>query len=317
MSRQALLMAELALTPVIIGPKDNPEKVEIPKVPVGECAFHIIAQEKIVDGVCSDDFTIDKIKEFLIKSTDVKQSEFKEADGQEKEDDKIIEVAKEALGCNSESCIIEKNEFRDFVGHANAQKIRQRFKESGPANSNKWLNNSNIDNTIAQWKQMFPGFLHVPFQMSDFDKENTELNEIDLAHEFADNNYKCMGVVLNTDISSGSGIHWFCIFADARFKGRITIEVFDSAGNIPPSSVIRWVAKQRLALANKFTGTKVEDLVVTRQNKLQYSSSECGVFSLWYLFCRLNNVPYSYFTKPGAATDEMMLQFRKYLFRSS
>lgn len=307
-------MAELALSPVIIGPKDNPEKVELPKVPVGECAFHIVAQEKIVDGVCSDDFTIDKIKEFLIKSTNVQQSDLKESD-----DDQIIEIAKEALGCNSESCIIEKNAFRDFIGHANAQKIRQRFKEAGPANTNKWLNNSNIDNTIAQWKQMFPGFLHVPFQMSDFDKENTELNEIDLAYEFTTNNYNCMGVVLNTDISSGSGIHWFCIFVDARNKDtkkHITIEVFDSAGNIPPSSVIRWVAKQRLALANAFNGIKVEDLVVTRQNKLQFSNSECGVFSLWYIFCRLNKVPYSYFTKPGAATDEMMLKFRKYLFRS-
>ncbi len=304
-------MAELALTPVIIGPKNDPEKVELPKVPVGECAFHIVAQEKIVDGVCSDDFTIDKIKEFLLKSTSAQQTELATED-----DGKIIEVAKEALGCNSESCIIERDAFRNFVGHANAQKMRKRFKESGPANSNKWLNNSNIDNTIAQWQQMFPEFLHVPFQMSDFDKENTELNEIDLVHEFKENNYKCMGVVLNTDISSGSGIHWFCIFVDARQSNHITIEVFDSAGNIPPSSVIRWVAKQRLALANSFSGSKVEDLVVTRQNKLQYSNSECGVFSLWYIFCRLNKVPYSYFTKPGAATDEMMLQFRKYLFRS-
>jgi hypothetical protein len=316
------MMAELPLTtveitkitsPIIVGPKHDPEKVKLPQIPVGECAFHVIAQEKIVDGVCSDDFTIDKIKEFLIKNTDAQPDKLDKLDKSDKEE--VIEVAKETLGCSSESCIIERDEFKDFIGFSNFQKARQRFKEHGPANSNKWLNNSNIDNTINQWRKMFPSFLHVPFQMSDFDTEGTELNDIDLATEF-NGKYESMGVVLNTDISSGNGIHWFCIFADARNKKHITIEVFDSAGNIPPGSVIRWVAKQRLALAKAFPESKVEDIVVTRQNKLQYSNSECGVFSLWYIFCRLNQVPHSYFTKPGSVTDDMMLQFRKYLFRS-
>lgn len=304
-------MSELPLAPVIIGPKEDPKRVELPKVPIGECAFSVAAKEKIVDGVCSDNFTIDKIKEFLVKHTDVKEDEL----GGDKSD--VVEVAKEALGCSSESCVVEYGKFREFIGHSNATKAIERFKEPGPANSNKWLNNSNIDNSLAEWEKMFPDFLHVPFQMSDFDdpKVNTELNNIDLAKEF--DKYKCMGVVLNTDVSSGQGIHWYCIFVDHRNPSKITIEVFDSAGGIPPGSVIRWVARQRLSLSRKFKDAKVEDLLVTRQNKLQYSTTECGVFSLWYIFCRLHDVPYTYFTKAGSVTDEMMLNFRKYLFRAS
>ena len=49
--------------------------------------------------------------------------------------------------------------------------------------------------------------------------------------------------------------------------------------------------------------------------QLQKSASECGVFSLWYIWLRLNEYPSNVLNEPSMATDKIMYQFRTYIFR--
>ena len=284
--------------------KKNAEgKLVVPEAN-SECAFHV----QTTNNVCSDQYTLEKMKKFVgqLENSDVTKPI------------EIIEKAKKLTGCNSESCVIKSRALADFIGTDEARKvIAQRFKPEGPALSTTWLNNDNIDYVIQQWSKVYPGFLHIPFQMVDFDENQTRLATLDLSNEY-ERGARKMGCVINTDKSTGNGIHWFCIFADmagATPEQKWTLEYFDSAGDYPKRSVHVWLNKQRARLSERYTSQLIEVVDVTRSNQLQKSSTECGVFSLWYILSRLNGIPHSYFSQPNAINDDMMYKFRQFLFR--
>jgi hypothetical protein len=271
-----------------------------------ECAFHITTS----DNVCSDQYTLAKMTEFInsLEKSSVSQPIANRPA-------EIVKKAKKLTGCNTESCVIKNKKFSSFIGEDTANKIiKTRFKPEGPAKSTEWLNNENIDFVINQWSKIYNGFLHVPFQMIDFDKMGTSLAKINLCESY-DKGTRKMGCVINTDDSSGSGIHWFCIFIDISQSTEWTLEYFDSAGEYPKESVHKWLNEQRLALTRKFPDKKINVIDVTKSNQLQKSTTECGVFCLWYILSRLNGIPYSYFSQPNAVSDDMMYKFRKFLFR--
>lgn len=277
------------------------------KVPVAEnaCAFHVNA----IDNVCSDKFTLEKMKEFIA------QLKGPNAVSEKADPSKVVDVAKQVTNCDSEACLLKNPQFSQFIGAVQADEVlKDRFKPSGPANSTEWLNNDNIDYVLDQWAKKYPGFINVPFQMIDFDVVGTELSRVDLVSVYESGSRK-LGCIINTDKSTGRGIHWFCIFIDMSDTNKWTLEYFDSAGEYPKSSVHKWLNTQRAKLAAKYPDKDIQVIDVTRSNQLQKSATECGVFSLWYILSRLNNIPYTYFSQPNASTDDMMYQFRKFLFR--
>jgi len=284
--------------------KTIPTKLEVPK-PENHCAFHVEA----VDNVCSDQFTIEKMKQFISNLKGPNN------DIQNAEPAQVIEIAKEAVGCDTEVCLLKNNKVSQFIGPVQADEIiNERFKPEGPANSTKWLNNDNIDYVLDQLSKKYEDFVHVPFQMIDFDETNSELANINLVNEY-EKGMRRLGCVINTDKSTGKGIHWFCIFVDFTDPHKWTLEYFDSAGDYPKGSVHRWLNEQRAKLGAKYTNKDIQVVDVTKSNQLQKSTTECGVFSLWYIFSRLNGVPHLYFSQPDATDDKMMYDFRKFLFR--
>ena len=277
------------------------------KVPItnSQCAFHVNPE----NNVCSDKFTVDKMKEF-VKNLKGPNSEIENANPSQ-----IVDVVKSVTKCDSEICVLKNPEFSQFIGPVQADEvIHERFKPAGPATNTDWLNNDNIDYVLEQWAKKYPNFVHVPFQMIDFDVIKSELTRIDLVTLY-ESGMRKMGCVINTDKSTRSGIHWFCIFVDLSNDQKWTLEYFDSAGEYPKSSVHKWLNEQRAKLATKHPSKDIQVVDVTRSNQLQKSTTECGVFSLWYILSRLNEVPYSYFSQPNASDDNMMYQFRKFLFR--
>ena len=288
--------------------KEEGGKLKVPEIE-NQCAFHINA----VDNVCSDQFTLKKMEEFINRldnEPNSKRFNLHPAD--------IVEKAKKITNCNSEICVLRNRKFGEFAGTAAIDNtIRTRFKPEGPANSTEWLNNDNIDFVLHQWAKIYPGFLHIPFQMIDFDEQQTRLSQLDLVSEY-EKGMRKMGCVINTDKSSGRGIHWFCVFVDMtddKPNGHWTLEYFDSAGEYPKRSVHAWLNKQRAALAEKYPNKRVEVIDVTKSNQLQKSTTECGVFSLWYILSRLNGISHRYFSQPSAINDDMMYKFRRFLFR--
>jgi hypothetical protein len=216
------------------------------------------------------------------------------------------------IGCEDELCVAKK---------VMPQLVKDYFKPKGPRNNDNLLSNFDIDDVLDGWcKSKFPTFYHIYYQMIDFGKTNSELARVDVAAMFHEKNYNCMGVVLNTDVSSGRGKHWFCMFVDWRKKNKgqhkddrdlLTLEYFNSSGNKPRPEVEGWLiaTHHRLAAAN----IKSEIIQNRRQHQID-SNTECGPYSLYYIWSRLHGVPYTKFHNKRIE-DKDMYKFRKVLFR--
>ncbi|MDF1729573.1 MAG: hypothetical protein P1U53_17675, partial [Sulfitobacter sp.] len=223
-----------------------------------------------------------------------------------KQASKIVEKAKEKLGCGTEKCVLKHAEFQNFARSAGsigtiANDLAQQFKEEGPRTGNSLLTNVNIDNVLARWAAEFSDFYNCPFAMMDFLRVKQDLCRANLAEIYAG---KCeqlagakrepvarpcrtFGCVLNTDLSSGGGKHWICVFVDMRSRP-FSIEFFNSTGNPPPQfngemPVVTWMLRSQKQLADIDPEAKIAPpLNVVHQR----GNTECGVSALYYIRAR-------------------------------
>lgn len=278
-----------------------------------ECAFHSNKSD-----VCSPAEAIQSIKKFLEKS-DIKASGAAE----------IIEIAKEKTGCDAESCLYKKKEIKEQLEKDQVEvPISEVFKPKGPAFTTDWLSNVHIDEVLDQLEKKHPEFLHIPYQVRDFAKiapseqllsrlpeeereklKKSNLKTIDFYEQFKKGKTK-FGTVVNTDYSSGRGIHWFAIFVDLSGETN-TVEYFNSSGENPLSEIQVFLDYTKHKL-EKETGKKTKITI----NRIQHQTDghSCGPYSLYYIISRLSGVPYMTF-HTQVIPDEAMVEFRKHLFR--
>lgn len=238
-----------------------------------------------------------------------------------KTDLEVVELIKKELGVSTESAIWENSHFKEFAGDSKARNIlRKMFKPVGPSDSVALLDNFNIDETLTQWcenseKLFGKKFYHIPYQMIDFARTGTALAYTNL-EDIIVKGYDSFGVVLNTDVSSGRGKHWFCIFGDLAHKGvdkdPYALEFFNSSGNPPMDEVQIWMKKTVHDL-KKDTG-KVCVIQRSMYKRVQYSNHECGVWSLMYIYSRLKGRDPHWFYEVKA-DDKDMIEMRKQFFR--
>lgn len=229
---------------------------------------------------------------------------------------------KKLLNVESESGILAHPEFQKVVGSEPVKRVLNfRFKPEGPWNSTALLDNFNIDNLLAQFasdhyrKTTGRKFYHIPFQMIDFDQVRSELSRISIPAVIGAG-YDSFGVVLNTDVSTGRGKHWFCLFGDLKHRGTeddpYIIEYFNSSGNPPRPSVRTWMEKTCRDIM--LTLGKHADTHTAAPKQIQTSKTECGVWSVMYIKSRLEGHPPDWFYK-NKTTDDDIEAFRRYLFR--
>ncbi len=153
--------------------------------------------------------------------------------------------------------------------------------------------------------------------MIDFAKTRTELSKINL-YKLIEDGYDCMGVVLNTDVSTGRGKHWFCLYCDLNHSGKpddpITIEFFNSSGFEPRPEIIVWMESTCHDMMSKYD-IYCKIINVANGRQLQFSRTECGVWSLVYILSRLCNHEPEWIIKVKA-NDNDMIKYRKKLFRA-
>jgi hypothetical protein len=168
----------------------------------------------------------------------------------------------------------------------------------------------------------------------------TELGKINLVSDVitksnkAGETYNTFGVVLNTDVRTGGGIHWFTIFCDFRrgettvdSNGRIhkndspnkdyfTLEYFNSSGFLPPPQVDKWLLRTCIKLNSIMENGKKKyptKIVLNVGTQHQQLDTECGVYSIYYIYKRLKGVSYVTINSKEIP-DELMTKFRKNLF---
>jgi hypothetical protein len=226
----------------------------------------------------------------------------------------IIEQAKEVTGCDSESCTIR----RLLPGREADAILQTYFKPSGPGTGEQLLSNFNIDDVLVQYSKTHPEFMHIPFQMIDFDSVGSELSKIKL-HTLIKNHIKYAGCVINTDITAPghNGIHWFALFIDLSRAGTnndpYTIEYFNSSGRLPVEEIQIFARRLQQELTEYMPNSHCEFVIASRVQH-QRDKHSCGPYALYYIISRLNGVPYTWFQK-NVVTDDRMHEFRRHLFR--
>ena len=118
---------------------------------------------------------------------------------------------------------------------------------------------------------------------------------------------KKIGIVFNTDISTGQGEHWISMFLNMKDR---TICFFDSTSDKPPKPVWRLIKK--IVAQSKLMGCPLK--IVVNKRQFQFQDSECGVYSLWFLISRLRGDSCDYLFK-NSISDEKMNKNRNKFFR--
>lgn len=216
------------------------------------------------------------------------------------------------------SCIIRHPQFAAFLEkHPQHKKpvadfAALRLKNSGPRNTNEWLSNDDIDGYFKKLETQYPKFKAIPYQMIDFPTQvhhqSKQITQLDFLKEY-DQGKRYFGAAINTDVSSGTGIHWFAFFVDLSSKP-CTIEFFDSTGNPMDSTVREWAMKLQQKLASRMPCNIIEN-----RQQHQHENSECGVYTSFYIFARLSGMSFKDFQKEKI-NDARIAEFRKGLFSS-
>jgi len=231
-------------------------------------------------------------------------------------ENEVVQISKKVLNVQNESEIWHSPKLRRVMGsHIPELVLSKRYKPEGPANSTSLLNNEHIDNTLKLWEEngekiFGKKFLHIPFQMIDFEKEGTELAYFNVADAIG--KYDAFAVVLNTDVSSGRGKHWFCIYGDLNIaKNKIQIEYFNSSGNPPMPEVENWLEKTKISLIRN---NIYADIIYSAPRRIQMSNTECGMWCLVYIKSRLYNKP-PHWLYTINAKDADLIKYREQCFR--
>lgn len=240
----------------------------------------------------------------------------------------IVEEAKAKLNCENERCVLGK--LTNQLGEERVRReINLYLKVKGPTNS-QLLSNVHIDSTLRQWTKPYPMFFPYNFNMLNYASYAYEDGYI-LHHPdtlatilFSDlyfgevngTKYKCCACVINSDTYQGDGKHWMALFADARSNDRWTVEFFNSSGNSPAPEWVSWLEKTKnameLIVEKEKNKPRIEILKVS-SIRHQQSRSECGLYSLFYIWARLHGVAPEYFMN-NPISDQLMFEFRQHLF---
>ena len=184
------------------------------------------------------------------------------------------------------------------------------------SNPTEWLSTDDIEKMEKSYKRLFSNYEYVgTFPMDFGDKSETgsclvsALCSMDI-RKLASKGKTQIGIVFNTDVSTGPGEHWVAVFCDLRSDleyPRMTY--FDSYGQEPEKEIKKlmtrwkqeWDASGRHSMPMELTYNK------TRH---QRKNTECGMYCVYFHYCCLMEIPME-----KRIPDDVMAALRGLLFR--
>lgn len=187
--------------------------------------------------------------------------------------------------------------------------------ESWSKNPEEWLSSLDIDNFERELMHIFPKYYYMGAIPIDFDKKSktgtcvvnalcsTKIKQI------YDKGYDQIGIVFNTDVSTGPGEHWIAVFIDLSpdFEHpRMTY--FDSYSRPPEKEIQRLMARWKEQWDSTGIHKKPMELNYNK-TRHQYENSECGMYCLYFHYCCLLGIPME-----KRVPDDVVRSFRGVLF---
>jgi len=245
------------------------------------------------------------------------------------EDISLLADITKKTNCDSELCVAKK-----FFDHTDIKEI---YKAPGKLTV-ELINDKNIDDKLKYWNKLHPEFFPYNFNMLNFKQHSIKngkicdepdtLQTINLEDVYGggaiyindiryENNFRCAGCIINSDKYHGHGKHWMALFVDMRnTNAPFTVEFFNSSGNAPAYEWLEYMEKTKTQLENiiKRIGAKnTAEIIRVSDVRQQQSKTECGMYSLFYIWARIRGIPYKYFAK-NSVPDQLMFMARGIFF---
>lgn len=217
--------------------------------------------------------------------------------------------------CDNEICWLKKTfNDNDVIEDIKSNTFSPIAPETWKKNKNTWLSNFDISSVMKQYEMKYPNFCFIGPTPMDFDKiehENVcvwdDLCKFNIK-DMIDKKKDKIGIIFNTDVSSGAGKHWTSMFICVKNK---LIYYFNSSGSKATKEVMSLV--NRIMEQGKSLGIEFKfDQNYPKQH--QYSGSECGMYSIYFIVNMLNGKLNPETLKKTRITDSKMIKYRDIFF---
>lgn len=223
------------------------------------------------------------------------------------------------VGCGEgeEHCLLDKAPLNQDTKKTLRNKyLRPRRPKSWNEDPDMWLDNFNIMAVMKQYQEAYPWFKFLGVFPIDFSapdpysksgdtqclyKETCSLN---LKVEY-DKGVRGIGMVFNLDPHFKGGSHWVGLYINLTDISYPFVGYFDSYGQKVPSMIARLMRSFKLQIQTCELGFNAR--------RFQYSGSECGMFSMYFIICMICGISFKDFCK-DTVNDKVMLKLRKILF---
>jgi len=225
----------------------------------------------------------------------------------------------EAVGCDNgaEHCLLDKVDLpEEAKKELRKQYLRPKMPKEWEKKPDTWLDNYNIQNVMKQYESVFPWFEFMGVYPIDFSVPNpyitnstpkclhADLCNLKLKDEYAKGK-RGIGMVFNLDPHYKGGSHWVGFYIDIHDIKNPHISYFDSYGYKTPPMIARFMRAFTLQIPSCELGFNAR--------RFQYSNTECGMYSMYFLVCMIYGIPFKNFCKE-VTKDATMLELRKILF---
>jgi len=192
---------------------------------------------------------------------------------------------------------------------------KQKAPASWTKNPEEWLSSIDIDNVEKEFMHVFSKYYFIGSIPIDFDKKSQTGKCIVSAlcsmsiKKLYEKGFRKIGIVFNTDLSTGPGKHWIALFADIDPKyenARITY--FDSYSNQPEPEIQRLMRRWKEEWDLTQIHSKPTELTYNG-TRHQYENSECGMYSLYFHYCCLTQI-----SMKKRVPDDIVRSFRAVLY---
>ena len=226
---------------------------------------------------------------------------------------KLIEVNYDKCS-NNEYCWLKQNYMK--INSKNISELKENFRPDKPEewkdDPDKWLNTYNILNVMKQYEDKYKNFKFVGVFPIDFmtkidgscvSKKMCSLNLNDMIKK----KITKIGFIFNLDKHYQSGSHWVSLFMNLNKNNKnYGAYYYDSNGTPPPIEIKNYIK----IVKNKLNKNDNKFKFKFNKKRHQYSNSECGMFSLYFMNESLKNVSFEEFINNKKINDKFVFKLR-------
>jgi len=216
---------------------------------------------------------------------------------------------------NNEFCWLKQNYMK--INQELNQELSENFRPLKPKEwnnePNKWLNTYDILNVMKQYEEKHKNFKMIGVFPIDFRTkiEGTCVSPIMCKlniKKLVENKNTKLGFVFNLDKHYQSGSHWTSMFINLNKTSKnFGAYYYDSVGVKPPREITDFIKTLKIQSKKYFN----KDMPF-KYNKIQHQngSTECGMFSLYYLDKSLKNMSFNSFINKKGLNDNFVFKLR-------